>query len=239
MHRFTVHLCGFLPAKFSSRVAAACFAVPLVCATHVMAATLNSTTYDLRLLGHVKNAAGTVLSTEGYTASPVFNATSTNLVNSTVPSPIPPLAAGNALRVDESEAGDTAIFWIRGPLSNPNNTFANMLDPNFDVELDLTLRFDELGPNEKVAITDVDAENGANGFYDPVSFTTSGVGTAASPLLLAIRLDPAEIQGTFSTSHVKVHVDFMEMVIPEPASWLLFGAALAAMIGFRYHRWPI
>jgi hypothetical protein len=177
-----------------------------------------------------------VLSTEGYTASPVFNVTATNLANTTVPSPIPPLAIGNALRVDESEAGDTAIFWIRGPLSNPNDTFANMLDPNFDVELDLTLRFGELGPNEKIAITDVDAENGANGFYDPVSFTTSGLGTAASPLLLSIKLDPDEIQGTFSTSHVKVHVDFMEMAIPEPASWLLFGTASICMAGFASRR---
>ena len=214
----------------------AAFAATLFCGAHAKAATLNGMTYDLALLGHVKNAVGTVLSAEGYTASPVFNASSTNLVNSTVPAPIPPLVAGNALRVDESEAGNTAIFWIRGPLSNPNHTFANMLDPNFDVELDLTLRFDELGPNQKVAIVDVDAENGTNGFYDPVSYSTSGLGTTESPLLLSIRLDPEEIQGTFSTSHVKVHVDFMEMVIPEPASWLLLSAAMLTMIGYGKRR---
>jgi hypothetical protein len=231
-----------VPIRLHRRVAPAisrplCAIVALVaglsCAAHGLAATLNSTTYDLRLLGHVKNPAGTVLSTEGYTASPVFNATSTNLLNTTVPSPIPPLLAPNVLRVDESEAGDTAIIWIRGPLTSANDTFANMLDPNFDVELDLTLRFSELGPLEKVAITDVRPENGTHGFYNEVSYTTSGLGTAASPLLLAIRLDPADIQGTFSTSHVKVHFDFMEMVIPEPATWLLLSAAFVGVTMFR------
>ena len=208
----------------------------LTCAPHGMAATLNSTTYDLRLLGHVKNAAGTVLSTEGYTASPVFNISSTNLVNTTVPSPIPPLLGGNGLRVDESEAGDTAIIWIRGPLNNPNHTFANMLDPDFDVELDFTLQFDNVGPNNKVAITDVRPENGSHGFYNEVSYQTSGLGTAASPLLLAIRLDPADIQGSFSTSHVKVQFDFMEMIIPEPTTGLLMLTGLVGAIVCRRKR---
>jgi hypothetical protein len=223
------------PARAISAWACAPIAlvVGLVASPHCVAATLNSTTYDLRLLGHVKNPPGTVLSTEGYIASPVFNASSTNLTNNVVPSPIPPLVAGNGLRVDESEAGDTAIFWIRGPLNNPNDTFANMLDPNFDVELDLTLRFAEVGPLEKVQILDVDAENGSHGFYDPVSWTTTGLGTAASPLLLAIRLDPADIQGTFATSHVKVRVDFMEMIIPEPGTWLLLSLATASAMSFR------
>jgi hypothetical protein len=200
--------------------------VVLGSAARARAATLNSTTYDLQLMGHVKNSTGTQLSTEGYETTTQFNATFANLPNTIVPAPRPPFDAGDALRVSESEAGDTAIIWIRGPGGAPH-TFANPLDPNYDVELDLTLRFSGLGPNEQVAITDVRPENGSHGFYNEVSYTTSGAGTAANPLLLSIRLDPADIQGPFSTSHVKVQLDFAEVVIPEPATWVMLSVALA------------
>ena len=191
------------------------------------AATLNGTTYDLLLLGHVQNAAGTQLSVEGYSASPVFDAFSTNVPNTLVATPDPPFDLGNTLRVDESEAGDTAIIWIRGPANNPNDTFTNMLQPNSLVQLHLTLRFDEVGPLEKVVITDVRPENGSHGFYDADSWAISAPGTATTPVQLLVNLDPADIQGTFPTSHVKLQFDFMTMVIPEPATATL--AALGAL----------
>jgi hypothetical protein len=220
--------------RILSTACAVIVAIGLSGSTCVFAATLTGTTYDLRLLGHVKNAAGTVFSTEGYEASPVFDVFSTNLPNTIVPSPIPPLVAGNTLRVDESEAAGTAIIWIRGPLSNPNDTFANMLDPAFDVELDLTFRFNGLGVGEKIVISNVKPENGAHGFYTPVSVQTSGTGSVADPLRLSLRLDPSDIQGNFSTSHVKLHFDFdeMDILIPEPASCMLLMVGLAGLTAF-------
>lgn len=202
------------------------------------AALLTGTTYDLRLLGHVRNGAGTVLSTEGYQASPVFNITSANLTNNIVPSPIPPLAAGNALRVDESEAAGTAIIWIRGPASDPSDTFANMLDPNFDVELEFTFRFNNLPVDQMITISNVKPENGVHGFYSPVSVQTSGVGSSADPLKMLLLLDPADLQGGFGTSHVKLHFDYDTAdrpVVPEPTTCLLL--ASAALGGAMLRRW--
>jgi hypothetical protein len=203
------------------------------------AAMLTGTTYDLRLLGHVKNAAGTVFSTEGYQASPVFNVFSTNLTNNVIPSPIPPLAAGKTLRVDESEAGGTAIIWIRGPLSDPSDTFANMLDPNFDVELEFTFRFANLPVDQMITISNVKPENGVHGFYSPVSVQTSGVGSVADPLKMLILLDSADIQGGFGTSHVKLHFDYdttERPVVPEPATCLLIIAGMLGVAASRRSR---
>jgi hypothetical protein len=193
----------------------------------------------LRLLGHVKNAAGTVLSTEGYQASPVFDVFSTNLTNNIVPSPIPPLAAGKTLRVDESEAAGTAIIWIRGPLSDSTETFANMLDPNFDVELEFTFRFNNLPVDQMITISNVKPENGAHGFYSPVSVQTSGVGSAADPLKMLLLLDTADIQGGFGTSHVKLHFDYdtTDRPVPEPATCLLLVSGVLGGAVMRRRRW--
>jgi PEP-CTERM motif len=222
----------------SSRVFGRAFTLAALAAAIVLlgavapatAATLNGTTYDLLLLGHVQNGPGTQFSTEGYTASPVFNVFATEVPNTLVPVPSSDFSPGNTLRVDESEAGDTAIFWVRGPANDPNDTFANMLQPNSMVQLHLTLRFDEVGPLEKVVITDVRPENGSHGFYAADSWSTAGPGTATTPVELSINLNPADIQGTFSTSHVKLQLDFMTMPIPEPATMAL--AALGALGGY-------
>ena len=211
--------CG--PTVFASFVVLPVVAFALAGSTAVLGATITGNTYDLRLLGHVKNASGSVLSTEGYTASPVFDVFSTNLTNNVVPAPIPPLLTPKTLRVDESAAAGTAIIWIRGPLSDSTETFANILDPNFDVELELALRFSGLPADEKIVISNVKPENGAHGFYSPVSVQQSGTGTAADPLRLLVLLDPADIQGGFGTSHVKLQFDYDTMdlpPIPEPAT---------------------
>lgn len=206
---------------FASLVVIVVVLIALAGPTTVFAATITGNTYDLRLLGHVKNAAGSVLSTEGYTASPVFDVFSTNLTNNVVPTPRPPLLTPQTLRVDESEAGGTAIIWIKGPVSDSTNTFANILDPNFNVELELALRFSGLPAGKKVSISNVKPENGAHGFYVPVSVQQSGTGTAADPLRLLVLLNPADIQGGFGTSHVKLQLDYKNVdlpPVPEPAT---------------------
>jgi hypothetical protein len=141
-----------------------------------------------------------------------------------VPTPIPPLVTPKTLRVDESEAAGTAIIWIKGPLSDSTETFANILDPNFDVELELTLRFDGIPAGNMVTVTDVRPENGAHGFYDPVSVQQSGTGTDADPLKLLILLDPADIQpGPRTESYVKIQFDYNDdaVIIPEAATAVL------------------
>jgi hypothetical protein len=199
--------------------------------TTLQAATITGNTYDLRLLGHVRNASGTVLSTEGYIASPVFNVTSTNLTNNVVPGPIPPLNQPNTLRVDESEAAGTMIIWIRGPLSDPTDTFANILDPNFNVELEFAFVFDNVPANKKVVIEDVRPEQTGD-FYNEVSYSQSGLGIPGDPLRLLILLDPEDVQQSIS-SHVKVHIDFDDNmdrpVIPEPVTAAL---ALVGLVGW-------
>ncbi len=194
-------------------------------------ASLIGSTYSLRIEGQVK--IGAQISTEGYAATPVFNATQEDVPNTIVPTPDPPFDPGESLRVTETEAANHVIVWVTGHNGGPE-TFINPLDPTSLVEFETIFIFPGVDPGEMVTPSDIEMENFGD-FYNPVTTQVTGLGTVASPLKILLQLDPDDVLQT-GTSHLKFHFDYDEGIVPEPATLALVGLGLVGIAGFRRRR---
>jgi hypothetical protein len=205
--------------------------VAALIAASTASASLIGSTYSLRLEGQVK--IGAAISTEGYAATPVFNATQEDVPNTIAPAPIPPFSAGQSLRVTETEAAKHVIVWVTGHNGGPT-TFINPLDPNSLVEFETIFTFPGVNPGEMVTPSNIEIENFGD-FYNPVTTQVTGLGTVANPLKILLQLNPDDVLQT-GTSHLKLHFDYDEGNVPEPATLALVSLGLVGLAGLRRRR---
>jgi PEP-CTERM motif len=193
-------------------------------------------TYSLRFDAQVKSGSNT--GEEGH-----FNA-DIPYINPVYPQhelpanvdPGSPLAAARDLIVTETEAAKTITIAITNETDDRyvGDIFANPLNPAFPVEWEAFFAWD-LADLEMVNVTSVKFENGGT-ILVPVSFTSSGRGTAADPLRLYVPINPDlfdPINGDEIIGPVKMQFtyDTSTTTVPEPASlvvWLL-GIAVAGL----------
>jgi hypothetical protein len=209
-------------------------------ASRVEAGLINSS-YSVRLTGQV--AEGSSTSTEEYAASNLVwdAAVHKDLANAISPTPSPnpfDSAANRVNRIVEPTGGNstsgTATIWIKGPLTNPNNVFVNELDPTKLVELELSsLKWDNLPAGRQVVVSDFNLDKGV--FYDPVSVSYSGTGSAANPLRILAKFSAADVNRG-AGNYVKVQFDFDTIVIPEPSSIALGALACLVVLGLPRRR---
>lgn len=222
----------------------------LVAATLVVAGLAASSqaaligTYSLRFDGFVKSGANT--GEEGH-----FNSNipyiSPSFPTHTLPAnvdPASPLLEARDLLVTETEAANHIIISIT---NNTNDAklgalFNNPLDPSIPLEWEGIFSWTNVGALEKIAITGVGVEHGnTTPFPAPFGQTITGKGTVADPLKVSLLIQPSQLNPTPSNQIVgpfKIHLDYMTMQVPEPASIALgmLGALGIAGLVARRHR---
>jgi hypothetical protein len=186
----------------------------------------------------------------GSTTGVEEHSTTTNFPppNASIPLPAingplsPPLAASKNLTMTFTTASeqfpvpggplyDTAIIQISSPTGN---VFANSLDNTllFPVELEARLYSDQPGKKLVLDPGNIGIENfDLPPFQSPMpgSYSVSGLGTATDPLHVTLRMTAGQVDDL--NGFVKLHLRFGEMVVPEPGSFLLFGAGGLALGG--------
>lgn len=199
-------------------------------------------TYSLRFDGFVRSGANT--GEEGH-----FNANIPYITPAfpqhTLPAnvnPPSPLLSARDLLVTETETANKIIISIT---NNTNDAklgalFNNPLDPAIPLEWEAIFSWTNVGPLEKIAITGVGVEHGnTTPFPAPFSQTVTGKGTVADPLKVSLLIQPSQLNPTPSNQIVgpfKIHLDYMTMVIPEPASVALGMLGMLGVVGLVARR---
>jgi MYXO-CTERM domain-containing protein len=227
-----------LPFRISSWLLAAAIVVVVVgFATPSFAAMVG--TYSLRFDAHVKSGANTGI--EGH-----FNANIPYINPVDPPHELPanidpgsPLDDAIDLRVTETEFANHVIISI-----NSKNTidpiFANPLDPAFLVEWEGNFSWTNVDPLEKIVAKNIGFEHyNLIPFPAPAMQTVSGQGSVADPLRILLKIDPSQFNPTPSgriNGPVKIHFDYMRMIVPEPTSAALALLGLVGLAGLARRR---
>lgn len=214
----------------------------LVAATLVVALLAASShaaligTYSLRFDGFVKQGANT--GEEGHFAANLDYLD--NFPQKQLPAnvdPPPPLLEARDLLVTDTEAANHIIISIT---NNTNDAkmgalFNNPLDPAVPLEWEAIFSWTNVGPLEKIKITGVGVEHGNTSPYPaPTSQTITGKGTVADPLKVSLLISPNQLNPTPNNQIIgpfKIHLDYMTMPIPEPASIALGMLGMLGMAG--------
>jgi PEP-CTERM motif len=191
-------------------------------------------TYSMRLDAHVKSGGNTGV--EGH-----FNPNVPYITPENPPHQLPatidppnPLDDARDLILDETEAAQHIVIFITNTTADAKlgDIFANPLDPAFDVEWEGIFSWTNVPAGEKIAITSIGFENGnISPFPPPSSQTVSGYGTVANPLHVLLGIDPSQFNPTFGNEIIgplKIHLEYMTMRVPEPAT---AGLLLVGIIG--------
>jgi hypothetical protein len=198
-------------------------------------------TYSLRLDGFVKQGANT--GEEGH-----FNANIPYINPVTPPHELPanvdpssPLLNARDLRVTETEAANHIVISITNstPDAQLGNIFANPHAPSIPVEWEAIFAWTNVGALEKIAITSIGFEHGnTTPFPPPSSQSVSGRGTVADPLKVSLLINPSQFNpaGNQIVGPLQIHLDYMTMQIPEPASIALGMLGLLGLAGLVRRR---
>lgn len=191
-------------------------------------------TYSMRLDAHVKSGGNTGV--EGH-----FNPDVPYITPENPPHQLPatidppsPLDDARDLILDETEAAQRITIFITNTTADAKlgDIFANPLDPAFAVEWEGIFSWTNVPAGQKIAITSIGFEQGnTSPFPPPASQMISGYGTVANPLRVLLGLDPSQFNPTPGNEIVgplKIHLDYMTMPVPEPAT---AGLLLVGVIG--------
>lgn len=224
--------------QFTLRFAAATLAVAVLAASSP-AALIG--TYSLRLDGFVKSGANT--GEEGHFAANLDYLD--NIPTKDLPAnvdPPAPLLEARDLKVTETEAANKIIISITNTTNDAKlgALFNNPLDPAIPLEWEGIFSWTNVGALEKIAITNVGLEHGnTTPFPAPFGQTITGKGTVADPLKVSLLIMPSQLNPTPSNQIIgplKIHLDYMTMQIPEPASIALGMLGLLGLTGLMARR---
>lgn len=149
--------------------------------------------------------------------------------NSMLPAPLDP---GNNLSTTLTEFlgalnGQFVQHVVLTISSGAADIFANSLDANLPlpVEFEGSFYSNMLAAGDKVAVQQIGIENfNLLPFPPPGSSMITGLGTQANPL--NVKLGIAADQVATRNGFVKVHLYYMTMEIPEPATWALLASGM-------------
>jgi hypothetical protein len=148
-----------------------------------------------------------------------------------------PLDDARDLIADETEVAQRITIFITNNTADAmlGAIFANPLDPAFAVEWEAVFSWTNVPAGEKIKITSIGFENGnTSPFPPPANQTISGHGTVANPLRVLLEIDPSQFNPTPSDEIIgplKIHLDYMTMPVPEPATAGLLASGILAAAG--------